>query len=423
MTSKMQIDAQPEKVKKFYFLEYFYVLLKSVQVYSRRERIFERFLALKQEYQLGESKYKKLTTDDATPPRRIGRYEYTFNQVLSEAEEYELLVDHGLSVSLTDRGKEALEKYEIEGSLEFNRFLFQFMERKYHAFRHLLEVCYAANPEKHGLLIFPIYSAYRLGFERSEVRTSADLQEYFQALKVQLEKYIELHLGKKLSLEYKNKELLSRISDLLPETPAQPFEANKYAVILKRVRDFWLQFFLQELYNYQYPLSTFDIWAYRGKQIGVFHITEVYPGFRGRVLYPLAILVPSTQNEQFQELFAYQDNLRLYLHQPAWENEKFQEEFYDALYNAYLAVHQLNRSYFVSLSSVRERVCYNLKIPEYLFDEYLGYAYRLSFRAKLKIRISLEVDKLPEETKIEYLMRPPVMIDGKYRNIIAIDLA
>jgi hypothetical protein len=418
----MQIDAQPEKVKKFYFLEYFYVLLKSVQVFSRRERIFERFLALKQEYQLGESRYKKLTTDDNIPPKRIGRYEYTFNQVLAEAEEYELLIDYGLSVSLTDRGKEAIDKYEVEGSIAFNRFLFQFMERKYHAFRHLLEVCNKANPEKHGLLIFPIYSAYRLGFERSEIRTSANLQEYFYALQHQLEKYIELHLGKRLSLQSKNQELLDKLSDLLPDTPSQPFEANKYAVILKRVRDFWLQFFLQELYNYQYPLSTFDIWAYRGKQIGVFHITEVYPGFRGRVLYPLSILVTTTQNEQFQDLFTYQDNLRLYLHQPSWENEKFQDEFYDALYNAYLVVHQLNGSYFVSLSSVRERVCYNLKIPEYLFDEYLGYAYRLSFSAKLKIRISLEVDKLPEETKLEYLMRPPVMIDGKYRNIIAIDL-
>lgn len=422
MTTKMQIDAQPEKVKKFYFLEYFYVLLKSVQVFSRRERIFERFLALKQEFQLGESKYKKLTADDNRLPERTGKYEYTFNRVLTEAKEYELLIDDGLSVSLTNRGKEAIDKYETEGPVEFNQFLFQFMERKYYAFRYLLEVCYKANPDKHGLLIFPIYSAYRLGFERNTVRTSADLKEYFHTLQLQLEKYIDLHLGKKLSLEQKNRELLDKLTDLLPETPSQPFEANKYSVILNRVRYFWLQFFLQELYNYPYSLSSFELWAYRGKQLGIFHITEFYPGFRGRVLYPLSILVESTHNEQFQSLFTYQDNVQLYLHQPSWENEKFQDEFYDALFNAYLAVRQLNRSYFVSLSSVRERVCYNLKIPEYLFDEYLGYAYRLSFSAKLKIRISLEVDKLPEQTKIEYLKRPPVMIDGKYRNIIAIDL-
>jgi hypothetical protein len=35
----------------------------------------------------------------------------------------------------------------------------------------------------------------------------------------------------------------------------------------------------------------------------------------------------------------------------------------------------------------------------------------------------MEVDKLPEETKAMYLTKEPVMIDGKYRNIIAIDVS
>jgi hypothetical protein len=35
----------------------------------------------------------------------------------------------------------------------------------------------------------------------------------------------------------------------------------------------------------------------------------------------------------------------------------------------------------------------------------------------------LEVDKLPDETQVMYVQREPVMVDGKYRNIIAIDLA
>jgi hypothetical protein len=60
-----------------------------------------------------------------------------------------------------------------------------------------------------------------------------------------------------------------------------------------------------------------------------------------------------------------------------------------------------------------------LRIPEHLFDEFLSYAYHDN---KLTIRISLEVDRLPEETSAMYLRRAPVMVDGKYRNIIAIDL-
>ena len=49
--------------------------------------------------------------------------------------------------------------------------------------------------------------------------------------------------------------------------------------------------------------------------------------------------------------------------------------------------------------------------------------YRLNLQSKLQIKIALEVDKLPEETKAMYLTREPVMIAGKYRNIIAIDIS
>jgi hypothetical protein len=48
--------------------------------------------------------------------------------------------------------------------------------------------------------------------------------------------------------------------------------------------------------------------------------------------------------------------------------------------------------------------------------------YRMNLAGKLRIKISLEVDKLPEETKAMYLKKEPVIVDGKYRNIIAIDV-
>ncbi len=64
-----------------------------------------------------------------------------------------------------------------------------------------------------------------------------------------------------------------------------------------------------------------------------------------------------------------------------------------------------------------------LKISEYIFEGFLDHAYKLNLAGKLAVRISLEVDKLPEETKAMYLTKEPVMVDGKYRNIIAIDVA
>jgi hypothetical protein len=422
MLSTLSIDAKPQSVKKFYFLEYFYILLKSVQVYSSRERVLEHFLTLKQAYRLGLSKYKKLTADDPDSPTKMRQYKYTFQQVVNEAIECELIKVNS-TYNLTTCGKQALTTYETESPVRFNEFLCRLMENRYQAFRYLLEVCYAANPEKSGLLVFPIYSAYQLGIERSSVKTSEDLRNYLDQLKHRLEQDIYKHLGKSRSLDEKNKELIDRLvkAELLPGEHSKLFDAKEYNVILKRVRDFWLRYFLRDLYNYEFSLSSFDIWAYRGKQIGILHITEFYPdpSFNGRIVYPLSVIKESTNSKHFREIHAYSDNLRLYVHRLSWESEKDQEEFVQSLHHAYLDVRQSVRSYFVNLSNVRERVCYNLKIPEFLFDEFLGRAYH----ARLRIRISLEVDRLPEETSAMYLKRAPVTIDGKYRNIIAIDLA
>ena len=56
------------------------------------------------------------------------------------------------------------------------------------------------------------------------------------------------------------------------------------------------------------------------------------------------------------------------------------------------------------------------------FEESLNEIYRLNLSGRLKIQISLEVDKLPEETSAMYMKQEPVMVDGNYRNIIAIDV-
>jgi hypothetical protein len=63
-----------------------------------------------------------------------------------------------------------------------------------------------------------------------------------------------------------------------------------------------------------------------------------------------------------------------------------------------------------------------MRISERVFELLLDLAYKHRLSGNLRIRISLEVDRLPEETKATYLKQAPVMVDGKYRNIIAIDL-
>jgi hypothetical protein len=417
----------PQAPGNFYFLEYFYILLKGVSTSTQKDKIFDQFLNLKHQYRLGESKYKKLTEYSNISTSTMSRYKYTFEQVLGEATDYKLIADNNGAISLTDEGITIIQKYEteIEGAVSFNQYLFTLMEEKrQQPFRYLIETCYQANHRKSGLLIFPIYSANRLGIERVSITTSKDMKKYFHRLRERLEADIHKHLGEQIYLVEKNNELIRKLTEdgLLPKDDSELFNQAKYNVILRRGRDFWLKYFLVELYGYQISLNSFERWAYRGKQIGLLHITEFYPDphFNGRVVYPLSVIKNSSNSDRFQKLYEYSDNMKLYLHQPSWEDDTNQEEFVKSLHQAYLDVRQLAKTYFVSLPNVRERVCYSMKITEYLFDNFLGYVYH---NKHLKIRISLEVDKLPDETKVMYLRREPVMVDGKYRNIIAIDLA
>ena len=68
MNNKNWIISKPQSVNRFYFLDYFYVLLKSVENYSNIDKVFDSFKIMKQKYQLGESKYKKLTIETVGCP-------------------------------------------------------------------------------------------------------------------------------------------------------------------------------------------------------------------------------------------------------------------------------------------------------------------------------------------------------------------
>lgn len=413
-----------QSVKKFYFLEYFYVLLSSIEKYSDKEQVFDFFKILKQQHRLGESKYKTLSSDSGNLSKaQVDRHRYTFQQVIDEARDYDLVdVDSEGNLTLTEEGKSLLGQYRAEGPVCFNQSLFKLMEARYNAFSYLVEFLYNVNRFKPGLLIFPNYSPRQLDFEKSTIRTTGDITTYSEALAQRLQQDIKKYLGEKRSLVDESKRILSRLIDsgLLPPNPTAKFDPEKYNVITKRFRDFWITYFLREIYRYEYSMSSFDIWTYRGKQIGIIHATEFYPNFNGRIVYPTSVIMPSTQSADFERLFKYDRGNGLYIHKP--QVERNQEKFVASLVKAYFDLRRSNRSYFINLSALRELVCYNMKISEHLFGTFLEFAYRLNLEGNLKVGISLEVDKLPEETKAMYLKQEPVMVDGRYRNIIAIDV-
>jgi len=415
--------------RKFYFLDYFFIFLSSVEKNIIQDDVFNTFKILKQEYRLGESKYKKLEEVENPTLHQQRRYRYTFNKVMDECKEYGLLIEEeDLTIHLTEEGKKLLLQYRTEGVRAFNLSIFTLMEEAHKAFRTLVDFLYGANSKGSGVLVFPHYSPLELHFNRKNIQTTQDMIRYTETLVNKLQGDIKRYLKRNVDLAPKNQELLEKITQdgLLPESLSGRFDPKDYNKITKRIRDIWLTYFLQELYECPYSMTSFDMWGYRARQIGIIQVTESFPFINGKLVYPTSVILNYVRSDDFSELFHYPDGKHLFIHKPTLgkeENSPYKDKFIDTLVNGYFDLKRRVRYNFVNLVSLREIVCFRLKISMHTFEETLNEIYRLNISGQLNIHISLEVDKLPEETSVMYMKREPVMVDGSYRNIIAIDVA
>ncbi|MFA6242302.1 MAG: hypothetical protein WC655_15315 [Candidatus Hydrogenedentales bacterium] len=407
-------------MKKFYFLEYFYIVLESIRKQPDFRQAFEHFKSLKHQYRLGESKYKKLSDTAEPTAKALLRYDYTFRQVIAELVDYKLLEESAPDAyRLTKTGHSLLDVYSALDPTKFNTKLFHLMESQHGAFRFLVDFAYRKNPSRQGLLVFPNYSPRLL---QCDIRTSGDLRAYMDALASRLNQDLIDHDCGSVDSTVLTADLACKLQEggLMSPDLSTPFDGEKFDKIIKRIRDFWTKTLLEH-YGYPESPSSFEIWTYRAKRIGILHVTEIFPSFHGRIVYPTSILATKTRSRDFNPICDYSDGKRLYLHVPQWG--LLRDRFVRAIHHAYMRLRKTYHNYYVNIAALREYVCFELRISEATFGHFLGEAYRLNLAKGLKIRISLEVDKLPEETNLTYLKREPVLVDGRYRNIIAIDMA
>ncbi|WP_345953002.1 hypothetical protein [Mucilaginibacter sp. PAMB04168] len=410
--------------KKFYFLEYFYILLKSIEKFKNVNAVFEHFKTLKENLSLGESRYKKIgIAAEELTNKQLGRYKYTFKEVLEECAIYGLIESTVTNqFTLTTKGTKLLNTYEVKGSESFNEQVFKLIESESNGFYYFITSFYNINPNNGGMLIFPIYSPLKLHIQKNSLSKTGDIIQYTIKLVQKLEHDISIHLNIQYDLKSANEKLILRLreSNLIGNSDFEKIMMKDYNVIIKRIRDYWLNYFLREIYNIKVSLSYFDIWVYRAKQIGILNTTEFYPTFSGKIVYPVSIIFNGEASNDFKRIYKYFNDEKLYIHEPKWST--FQESFIQEIYNSYFDLKRSNRSYFINLPDLAEIVCYKLKLSYRTFTEFLGHAYQLNLKNKLRIKISLEADRLPFETKAMYLTRDPIIIEGKQRNIIAIDL-
>ena len=413
---------KPNAVKKFYFLEYFYIALKSVKSKNNDIERLRYFKTIKNKFQLGESKYKKLKFEKEEQEKTgvFARYKYTFNQVIHECKLYNLIKEENGKLYLTRSGEKCVDLFESESGdkIKYKLFLLDLMESLFNAFHQLLTLCYK---NKNGLLFFPIYSPLKLGFEKSKLLRHIDILRYIEQLVKQIEEDISEVLGKKISLVDTQVEITKKLlaENYISDQIYDYYEKTDYNIIIKRIRDFYLSKILN-IYNYPYSYDTFNIWTERAKKFGILHATDFYPGLNGRIVFPTAILSSDNSPKDFNEVFKYFDNEKLLIHSPKWDI--IEEEFVGSLVDAYFSIKKARRTHFISLLDVKEKVCYRLRISAQDFDKYIAKTYEYSILGKLKkVQLSLEADKLPEETTAMYLKREPIIVSGKQKNIIAIN--
>jgi hypothetical protein len=272
------------------------------------------------------------------------------------------------------------------------------------------------------LLIFPIYSPGKLGFEKSKMKTSGDWIDYSIKLKRKLEIDIKSFLKQDLNLREANDALITNLVNdkLLSLDKNIIFEQGKYNSIISRFRKYWLNYFLNKIYNYQYSFETFNIWVERGKQLGIIHSTEFYPDFDGRLVFPTSIIVKKNSNKDLIKVHDYINGEKLFIHKLQWNRDN-QDDFVEALITCYFDLKRSRGTHFIRISDLRERVCYKKRIPSFIFNEFLEKIYNKNLEGDTTVQISLEADRLPYETNAMYLKREPVLVNGQYKNIIAID--
>ena len=164
------ISPRIPRIKKFYFLEYFYILLQSIEKSSRLSEVFSLFTEKKHEFRLGESKYRKIVLEKENLTRtQEERYYYTFNQVIEESLEYKIIYKNHNELFLTQDGLRLVKVFEKEGQQKFNEELLIYMEDNYQAFRYLIKLLYEVNRVNSGIINIPNIFTQKVRYRKKKI--------------------------------------------------------------------------------------------------------------------------------------------------------------------------------------------------------------------------------------------------------------
>ena len=170
------------------------------------------------------------------------------------------------------------------------------------------------------------------------------------------------------------------------------------------------------------PLATrtYMAWCPRLEELELISYTDYNPIIPGRIIFPVSVFKDNFDENKFQSINDIK-NLEgdvLCLHKPIWKEVR--KEFLSVIYNVYQFYYIKNKTLYVSIQSVRDETCRQLRISANSFEEYMSKLLNDSIENKIELIISLETDVREDQRQASQLERKPVRINGKFTTLIAI---
>lgn len=201
--------------------------------------------------------------------------------------------------------------------------------------------------------------------------------------------------------------------------------------LVSAIRTAWLKLLFDRMpYRSQYPdfpgdrppinLRTFAGWCPRLEALELIFYTDAHPKINGRLLFPVSVFRAGTPTQNFSQIADISDPFgrTLWLYQPSWEF--FWARFVETLVKVHWQMAARSGTIYVSLLSVRDEVCRQLRVSSMIFDQFLEKSLDLLPTSDFPWSIAVETDVREDQSSAPAQYRRPVYIKGVPHSLIGL---
>jgi len=274
-----------------------------------------------------------------------------------------------------------------------------------HVVSRLLGRLWDLSPSLQGAVVFQLPPLIRLPSDRPALEQwlSRALLPWLAALALQTGG---------LAAPPSPEEVVQRVARSLPEK----WEALGPRDQRKRLKDAVTDRLLDLLFGAVVAPRDFWVWQTRMDWAGLTLLARKLPGAGGRVWFPVGAFrrTPSPSFSAIEDIS--REGVSYHVYAPS--GPATEADFAGTLYTVYSDLRRREQVEYVSLLSVRDQVCYLLRIGNGRFEELLQRVFPLALQGELPYAMALEVDLSPADRR-RVAGQLPVTIDHVPRYILS----